>query len=366
MASPTLADLGIGRLFDLVPDPVVVGDVLTGTVIGWNAAADQTFGYTSAEAIGMPLERLVPPELRAAHLAGIASYAAGGGGQLTGGHELVEVPALHADGHQLWVELRLAPIDTPVGSHRYVLAAFRDITARRAAQVEAQRALGEAEAANASLREFLAMAAHDLRSPIAGVAMVLSMFERSWDRLSEVQRRDLLAGARRQTDFVVRLLGDVAEVSAIELHALDPQPELCEVAGILHSVAELSGVEVDIEVAPGMQMYADPQHVKRVLVNLLTNAQKYGRPPITLRAVESADAVTIEVDDHGDGIAPELQPRIFEKFARGPETAGTQGAGLGLAIVAGLLDAVGGSVSYSDRPGGGSRFSCTWPVRPTT
>src|SRR5689334_15167681 len=119
MASPTLADLGIGRLFDLVPDPVVVGDVQTGKVIGWNPAAEEAFGYTTRQAIGMDLEQLVPTELRSAHLAGIASYAAGGGGQLTGSRELVEVPALHADGHQFWVELRLAPIEGADGARRH-------------------------------------------------------------------------------------------------------------------------------------------------------------------------------------------------------------------------------------------------------
>ncbi len=362
MAAPSLAELGIGRLFDLVPDAVVIGDCASGRVVAWNLAAEHMFGYTTAEAEGMRLERLVPPQLRDAHLAGLARYRSGEGGQLTGSRELVELPALHADGSQFQVELRLAPVDTPVEDRRYVLAVFRDVTARRRAQDAAQQALEDLEAANASLRDFLAMAAHDIRSPVAGVAMTLELLARKWDQLGDEQRRGLFDGARRHTSFVTSLLDDLVDVSSIESGGLAPSPELCDVATVLAQAVALSGVDAAVVTSPGLQLYADPGHVQRATVNLLGNAAKYGRPPIAIAARQVAGAVEISVTDAGDGVPPELTARMFDKFVRGAATADVKpGAGLGLAIVAGLVQANGGEITYHRPAEGGSCFTCRWP-----
>jgi hypothetical protein len=362
VAVPTLAELGIGRLFHLVPDAVVVGDTASGLIVAWNPAAEQTFGYPASEAVGMRLDELVPPELREAHLAGLVRYRAGLGGHLTGSRELVELPALHADGRTFWVELRLAPIDTPAEERRYVLAVFRDTTARRLAEEDAQHALAQLATANASLRDFLAMAAHDLRSPVSGVAMTLEMLNRKWDQLTEQQRRDLFEGARRNTTFVVQLLGDLADVSSIESGALTPAPESHDLATLLTQAAELAGVEVEVDVPAGLQVFADHGHVQRAIINLVSNAHKYGRPPVTVTARQHQGGVAIAVQDAGDGVPDDLVPRMFDKFVRGDGTSGAKpGAGLGLAIVAGLVKANGGTVAYEPTATGG-RFTCWWPV----
>jgi PAS domain S-box-containing protein len=363
VAVPTLADLGVGRLFDLVPDAVVVGDCASGLVFAWNPAAELMFGYPAAEAEGMPLERLVPPQLRDSHLAGLARYRSGDGGHLTGSRELVELPALHADGTQFWVELRLAPIDTPAEERRYVLAVFRDVTARHRAQEQARQAFAEVEAANGSLRDFLAMAAHDIRSPVSGVSMTLDLLARKWDGLSDQQRRELFDGARRHTTFVLGLLDDLIDVSSIESGALAPSPETCDVETLLEQSVELVGVEAAILVPPGLVLYADRGHVQRATANLLSNAEKYGSPPITVTARQVAGGVEISVADSGDGVPAELTPRMFDKFVRGHTTADVKpGAGLGLAIVAGLVKANGGDITYSRPPDGGSLFTCWWPT----
>jgi PAS domain S-box-containing protein len=363
VAVPTLADLGVGRLFELVPDAVVVGDCASGLVFAWNPAAELMFGYSASQAEGMPLEDLVPPQLRDAHLAGLARYRAGDGGHLTGSRQLVELPALHADGTQFWVELRLAPIDTPAEERRYVLAVFRDVTARHAAQEEVRQALEEVEAANTSLRDFLAMAAHDIRSPVSGVSMSLDLLTRQWEGLSDEQRRELFDGARRQTTFVLGLLDDLVDVSSIESGALAPTPEACDVESLLEQAVELVGVDAAIVVPSGLVLYADRAHVQRATANLLSNAAKYGRPPITVTARQGAGGVEIAVADAGDGVPDELTPRMFDKFVRGHATLDTKpGAGLGLAIVAGLVKANGGDITYSRPPEGGSLFSCWWPT----
>lgn len=364
MAMPTLAELGIGRLFDLVPDAVVVGDVPSGRVVAWNPAAELIFGHSAADAIGMELDRLVPPELRQAHLDGLARYAAGEGGHLTGSRELVELPALHADGHQFWVELRLAPADVASTSRRYVLAVFRDVTSRRRAQTDAEIALAQLSTANAALRDFVAMAAHDIRSPVAGVAMSLDLLGRKWDDLDDNQRRLLFEGASRHSKFVIGVLDDLIDASSLESGSLSTSPEPCDASEVLAQAGELSGVPLELDAPAGLVLFADRRHVQRVTVNLINNAAKHGRPPIVVRARPVDDAVAIEVEDGGDGVPDELVTTMFDKFVRGASGGAVKpGAGLGLAIVAGLMKANGGDICYERSSGGGSRFTCRWPTR---
>src|ERR1041384_1858364 len=99
------ADFGFGPLFDAITDAVVVGDVHTGRIVLWNAAAASIFGYRDDEAIGRPLADLVVPELRAQHLRGLAQYAKSGHGQLVDAGDVVDLPALRSDGRRIFVQL---------------------------------------------------------------------------------------------------------------------------------------------------------------------------------------------------------------------------------------------------------------------
>lgn len=129
-------DFGIGRLFWMVRDAVVVGDPSSGRILLWSPAAEEMFGYTAAEAVGQPIELLVPSELRAAHRAGLNQYGQTGHGQLIDRGVPVELPAVHKSGEQRWIELSLNPLDEPHGAGRFVLAIIRDATARRQAETE--------------------------------------------------------------------------------------------------------------------------------------------------------------------------------------------------------------------------------------
>ncbi len=99
--TPSLADLGIGRLFDLVPDPLIVGDVHDGSSVAWNAAAAAAFGYPRDSMGQVSLDDLVPDRLRAADRSGLAAYRDGSGGALVGLPVLVEVPPRRADGPEI-------------------------------------------------------------------------------------------------------------------------------------------------------------------------------------------------------------------------------------------------------------------------
>jgi PAS domain S-box-containing protein len=146
-------DFGIGRLFWRIREGVVVGDVDTGLIVLWNPAAEAMFGYTADEAIGQPIEIIIPEELRARHRAGLARFRETWQSELMDSDVGVELPGVHKSGQTLTIELLLSPIDeTPIDG-RFVLAVVRDVTARRRAEehrlelVREQSARAAAEAA---------------------------------------------------------------------------------------------------------------------------------------------------------------------------------------------------------------------------
>ena len=139
----TPQDLGIGRLFGSVRDAVIVADAGTGGIVLWNPAAEETFGYTAAEALRMNVEDLVPERLKARHRAGMAGYRDTGHGRHMDSNKPMALPGLRKDGEEISVELTLSPVEAAEGATggRLVLAIVRDATNRE----HTERALRESE-----------------------------------------------------------------------------------------------------------------------------------------------------------------------------------------------------------------------------
>jgi PAS domain S-box-containing protein len=127
----TLTVSGAERLFQQVRDAVIVVDASMGTLVPWNPAAAQLFGYTAGEAIGLPIEVPVPDTLKARHRLGLAAYGRTGHGSLIDSGTPVELPARRKTGEEFWVELSLSPLEDAGGNSRFVLAIVRDAGARR-------------------------------------------------------------------------------------------------------------------------------------------------------------------------------------------------------------------------------------------
>jgi PAS domain S-box-containing protein len=131
-------DLGIGELFEMIRDAVIVADAQTQRIVIWNPAATNIFGYSISEGLELSIEELVPKPLKAQHRAGITRYAETGHGPFIDSHRLLELPALRKDGEEIRIELSLSPIGpvdgTDGGRGRFVLAIVRDITERKWAE----------------------------------------------------------------------------------------------------------------------------------------------------------------------------------------------------------------------------------------
>jgi two-component system sensor kinase len=243
-----------------------------------------------------------------------------------------------------------------------------------ASNIALRSALDELERVNEQLRavdelksDFVAMVSHELKSPLTSILGYCSMMLRRWDTVSEEQKLSFIEIINQQGQRLSRLVHDLLEMSRIESGYLEThlQPvrlrELIELTiGTYHT--PIDGITIDVGV--DVVVLADPDHLQRVLINLLDNAQKYGAPPVVVSAQRRPTRIELTVADQGPGVPDEFRERLFEKFAQasvGP-TRRASGTGLGLSIVRGLARAMGGEVSYVPNTPSGSRFVIDLPV----
>ena len=218
-------------------------------------------------------------------------------------------------------------------------------------------------------RELVAWASHDLRTPLANMQAMLEALE---DGLAEPA--DYLPALGDQVRGLSLLVDDLFELARIDAGALTLELREVRLDGLIEECvrgveasAEARGVHVESRVAPQVPpVRCAPEQMERVLFNLLTNALRHtptdGAVAVVLRAHDGE--VLVSVEDTGEGIAAEDLERAFETFWRADSARSSDGAGagLGLAIARGLVEAQGGRIWAEARPGGGARVSLALPV----
>jgi signal transduction histidine kinase len=234
----------------------------------------------------------------------------------------------------------------------------RDRLRTQAAQAEA---LAEGNRMRTAL---LAAVSHDLRTPLASIKASVSTLRQTDVEWTEADEAALLATIEQSADRLDALIGNLLDMSRLTAGSLQPflrATAIDEVAPVALRGLD-GGSELQLAVPDGLPLVlTDPGLLERVLANLFANALAYsppGRPPeLRAGAASPADRVLLEIIDHGRGVPDELKERMFEPFqrldARGADRSGVTGVGLGLAVVKGFLDTMGGSVQAADTPGGG-------------
>ncbi len=359
------AALGFGRLFSTIRDAVIVGDPRTGRIVLWNDAAEGIFGYSALEAIGSPMEMLVPDSLKELHRIGLRRYAETGHGPLVDSGEIVELPAIRKDGSKIFVELTLTPIEGEEVPGRFAVALVRDVTEKKRYSDDLARANEELHAVNQAMRDFVAVASHDLRSPITSILGFATTLSKRWGETLEKDKLDYLEIIERQARQLSRLVDDLLTISEVEGGAININKVETQVDDAIARGIEFYSHAADIEVAiaPGLTVIADPDHVHRIIANLVGNATRYGKPPVRIAAAPANGSVEIRVSDSGEGVPDEFAPRLFEKFARADTeaTRREKGSGLGLSIVRGLAQANDGEVWYERAQPHGACFGVRFP-----
>jgi two-component system sensor histidine kinase BaeS len=215
-------------------------------------------------------------------------------------------------------------------------------------------------------RELVAWASHDLRTPIASLQAMLEAVE---DGLADPER--YLPAMVEQVRILAQLVEDLFELARIDAGALRLELREAELVGLIESCirgveaqARARNVSVEARARDPVWARCAPDQVQRVLYNLLANAVRHtpSDGAIAVHAQSETEEVRIVVEDTGDGLTPETASRMFERFWRedGARTGG--GAGLGLAIARGLVEAHGGRIWAESRPEGGTRVSFTLPA----
>lgn len=260
------------------------------------------------------------------------------------------------DGRELPVLIAATPL---FEEGRYVgtLAALTDISTR--VRLEALQ------------REFIAVASHDLRSPLQSIVGYLDLVLTD-ESMDAATQREFIQIARNESERLIHLANSVLDLTRLQAGQMPLNPEPANVRSLIEQVigeiwplAQQKHIALVTEAAPDLPLVkADVQGFSRILRNLMTNAVKFSPEGGTVRVVAAGqgDHLLIQVCDNGPGIPAEELPRVFERFYRGANARDRLGAGLGLTIARQLVEAQGGHIWVESTPGQGSVFSFTLPA----
>lgn len=256
------------------------------------------------------------------------------------------------------LQIGVAPVNSPVGLDTVLV--IRDVTVER--QLEEMR------------KDFVANVSHELKTPLTAIrGFVETVLGTS---LSDAQRERFLTVVLSETSRLERLIDDLLDLSRLESGEAMGRKEPVDLKTAVRDVkeqaqlwAEGRGVELLTEVEGEHRVWADPDALRQILINLVDNALKYtprgGR--VTIRTESGPASHRLVVEDNGPGIPAQDLPRVFERFYRVQKdrSRSSGGTGLGLAIVKHLAQSQGGWASVESTPGEGSRFWVTLPALET-
>lgn len=267
-------------------------------------------------------------------------------------------------GRSIVLRLSTEPVVDERGRLAGVVTAFADVTAERASERAAERHLSALTKVAAELEQavslkdrFLSTATHDMRSPITTILTYANLLGRDDVEVPGDQRTHMVKAIERQGHRLEALVQDLLSISVIDGGAISLAPQAIDLGPSLRQVAADAGIDVDV-VVEGQQpaiAFVDPLRLAQMVTNILQNAARYGRPPITVSVSVERSWAQVRIRDHGDGVEAELVPLLFDRFttSRRRADADGRGTGLGLAIVRGLAEAHGGDAWYEpgDQPG---------------
>jgi signal transduction histidine kinase len=213
--------------------------------------------------------------------------------------------------------------------------------------------------------EFIALASHELRTPVAAVCGTAATLVGSPRTPGSAQEHELLGVLRDQATRLQALVEQLLDLSRLEAASIRITPKALAVRErteeIIQAVGGSRAGEIMIHIDPRLRVPADPYAFDRIVSNLIGNACRYGRPPITVTAVANDHHFRFVVEDRGSGVAEDFAPRLFERFTR-PVGSAVPGSGLGLSIAQAYAHAHGGQVSYTEASPHGARFELIVPI----
>jgi PAS domain S-box-containing protein len=354
-------------LFDQTAIGVCVAD-LDRRLIETNTAYQEITGYSAEELVGMSTLELTHPEDRAHDTGSRRTFASDDSDNYRR-----EKRYVCKDGRVVWANAASSLVRDEHGEPRFIMGVVEDVTERKRAQAELEKAKEEAEAANRAKSDFLANMSHEIRTPMNGV---IGMSDLLADTDLDSEQREYVGTVRSSGETLLSLINDVLDFSKIEAEKVelenivfDLRTSVEDTAVLLAGRAQSKGLEiaslVDYDVPTTLS--GDPGRLRQVLTNLLGNAIKFTEEgEILLKAelceeTENEVLVLFEIRDTGIGLDEEQMEHLFESFVQA-DTSTTRrygGTGLGLAISERLAKLMGGGIRVESEPGEGSTFYFT-------
>ncbi|MFD3439829.1 ATP-binding protein [Streptomyces sp. NPDC058685] len=278
-----------------------------------------------------------------------------------------------------------AEVDMPVGDHmalalsgrvlpaedRRVLAAF---AAQAAVVLDRQRLVGQAEEArrlaegNKIRTSLLAAVSHDLRTPLAAIKAAVTSLRSDDVAWSQEDRAEFLEGIEDGADRLDHLVGNLLDMSRLQTGTVRPLIRVTDLDEVVPmALVSVPDDSVELDVPETLPMVAvDRGLLERAVANIVENAVKYSpdATPVTVAASALGDRVEVRVADRGPGVPDDEKERIFEPFQRYGDAPRGAGVGLGLAVARGFVEAMGGTLTAEDTPGGGMTMVLTLQAAP--
>jgi PAS domain S-box-containing protein len=345
-------------------------------IIEFNRAAEEAFGYQSAEVLGQSI-RLLYVEPRTSEEIFTAT--------LKQGRHVQEVINRKKDGTLFHSLLSASVLRDGGGGIIGVMGVSRDITEHKGAVEELRRAKESAEAANQAKSEFLASMSHEIRTPMNAI---IGMADLLWETRLNVEQQEYVGIFRRAGMSLLNLLNDILDLSKVEAGYVELERMDFDLWDVIDKTAEMMALrahEKDLEfacsVAPGVptQLIGDPNRLRQILLNLIGNAIKFtDKGQVVLRVIHDPGSVpdgsgvaTIRftISDTGIGISKDKLEVVFEPFTQADSSTTRRygGTGLGLTISRRLVELMGGRIWAESAVGQGSTFFCTatFPLQST-
>ncbi|WP_026736302.1 ATP-binding response regulator [Fischerella sp. PCC 9605] len=363
-----------------------------GLFLNWNIGAERILGYQEAEIIGRHFRHIFTPEaIERGRPEQVLRTA------VTEGFSKENRWHIRKDGTHFWAHCVIIPLRDKDGNLRGFSKIMQDLTERKQAEEEREQLLlreqaarAEAEAANRSKDDFLAIVSHELRTPMTAILGWVGMLQTG--RLDEDRAKDALETIERNANLQMQLIEDLLDISRIvqgnlslNFGRVNLVEAIAQALEVVQPVADAKSIQIESALDTSLEpIWGDSDRLQQVVLNLLSNAIKFtpdgGRVEVGLSVVGNGQGASgiskktnsqspipyaqITVCDTGKGISPEFLPYVFDRFRQADSTStrSNKGLGLGLAIARHLVELHGGSIGVeSEGIGQGATFTVKLP-----
>jgi PAS domain S-box-containing protein len=346
-----------------------------GYIRTWNRGAERLKGYSREDIVGEHLSVFYAEEDRSDGFPEHELYVATREGRFED-----EGWRIRKDGSRFWANVVITALFRE-GELVGFAKVTRDLTERKRAEDERERLLEreraartQAEAANRAKSEFLAAMSHELRTPLNAIAGYLQLLEMGIAGELSPEQTEMLGRVRRNEEHLLALIDDLLQFTSIRAGQLRVSAAEVSVPEVLENLETLVPPDASGRFRyrceacdPDLRAVGDRERIEQILLNLVSNAVKFGRPgtEVAVTAEPVGGAVHLRVRDAGPGIPDERLEEIFQPFVQARDAPSAdfsrQGVGLGLAISRELAAAMGGTLTAESTPGAGSVFTLTLP-----